>query len=215
MKTSHLIEALAQDSASDASLRWNLPRALKVALIAGNIAAGAIFFIWIGFRPDIMAAAETTRFLLKFVITIPIATAATAALLRVSRPGTDLGSSGWALAISPAILIVAVIVELNVLPERLWVMTLIGNNASHCLTMIPLLALGPLVCLLVALREGAPTRPGLAGAIAGLAASGIAATFYATNCSDDSPLYVATWYPLATGIVVLAGYLGGRAFLRW
>ncbi len=215
MKTSHLIDALAQDSAHAAPLRWNITRALKTALMVGNIAAGLIFFIWIGFRPDIMAAAETTRFLLKFAITIPIATAATAALLRVSRPGADLGAWGWALAISPAILIVAVILELNVVPERLWVMTLIGNNAKHCLTMIPLLALGPLACLLVALREGAPTRPGLAGAIAGLAASGIAATFYATNCTDDSPLFVATWYPLATGLVVLVGYFGGRAFLRW
>lgn len=211
MKTSHLIDALA----SDATLRWDLARAMKYALIAGNIAAGLIFFIWIGFRPDIMAAAETTRFLLKFAITIPIATAATAALLRVSRPGTDLGAWGWALAVSPAILIAAVIVELFLVPERLWVMTLLGNNARHCMTMIPLLALGPLACLLIALREGAPTRPGLAGAIAGLAASGIAATFYATNCTDDSPLYVATWYPLATGVVVLAGYLGGRTFLRW
>ncbi len=211
MKTSHLIDALA----NDVTIGWTLTRALKIALIVGNITAAAIFFLWIGFRPDIMAAAETTRFLLKFAITIPIATAATAALLRVSRPGTNLGSWGWALAISPVILMVAVVIELMVVPERLWVMTLIGNNARHCMTMIPLLALGPLACLLVALREGAPTRQGLAGAIAGLAASGIAATFYATNCTDDSPLYVATWYPLATGIVVLAGYLGGRTFLRW
>lgn len=211
MKTSHLIDALA----SDAPLRGGLVRALKIAFIAGNVVAGLIFFIWIGFRPDIMAATETTRFLLKFAITVPLATAATAALLRVSRPGTDFGPWGWALAISPVILIVAVIVELILVPERLWVMKLVGGNARHCLEMIPLLALGPLACLLVALREGAPTRPGLAGAIAGLAASGIAATFYATNCTDDSPLYVATWYPLASGIVVLAGYLGGRLFLRW
>lgn len=211
MKTSHLIDALA----SDAPLRGGLVRALKIALIAGNVTSGLIFFIWIGFRPDIMAAAETTRFLLKFAITIPIATAATAALLRISRPGSDFGPWGWALAISPLILIVAVIIELIVVPERLWVMTLIGNNARHCMTMIPLLALGPLACLLVALREGAPTRPGVAGAIAGLAASGMAATFYATNCTDDSALYVATWYPLASGIVVLAGYFAGRSFLRW
>ena len=38
----------------------------------------------------------------------------------------------------------------------------------------------------------------LAGAIAGIAASGIAAAFYALDCADDSPLFVCTWYPLAT-----------------
>jgi hypothetical protein len=211
MKTDQLIDVLA----SDTPVGWTLTRAVKMALVVGNVIAAVIFFACIGFRPDIMAATETTRFLLKFLITIPIATAATAALLRISQPGATLGVSGWALAIAPAILIVAVIVELNVLPERLWVMTMLGNNVSHCLALIPLLAVGPLACLLVALRAGAPTNPGLAGAIAGVAASGIAATYYATNCTDDSPLFVATWYPLATAVVVFAGYLGGRTFLRW
>jgi hypothetical protein len=38
---------------------------------------------------------------------------------------------------------------------------------------------------------------------------------YATNCFDDSPLFVVTWYPLAIGTVTLAGYLSGRWLLRW
>ena len=63
-------------------------------------------------------------------------------------------------------------------------------------------------------RHAAPTRPSLAGAVAGLVASGIAATLYASS-TDDSPLFVATWYPLAIGIVVLAGYVAGSRCLRW
>jgi hypothetical protein len=51
--------------------------------------------------------------------------------------------------------------------------------------------------------------------MAGLAASGIAATFYAANCIDDSPLFVATWFSLATLIVTATGYLAGRKFLIW
>jgi hypothetical protein len=92
---------------------------------------------------------------------------------------------------------------------------LVGHNARFCLTLIPLLSIGPLACLLAALREGAPSNPGLAGAVAGLAASGIAATFYAANCTDDSALFVITWYPIATLIVATAGYLIGRKLLRW
>jgi hypothetical protein len=68
---------------------------------------------------------------------------------------------------------------------------------------------------MLALRHGAPTKPGLAGAIAGLAASGIATTFYAANCTDDSPLFVIVWYPLAIGLVALIGFLGGLRFLKW
>ena len=54
-----------------------------------------------------------------------------------------------------------------------------------------------------------------AGAIAGVAASGIGATFYAANCNDDSPLFVATWYPLAIFMVSAAGSFGGSLLLRW
>jgi len=73
----------------------------------------------------------------------------------------------------------------------------------------------PLAALIFVLREGAPRRPALTGALAGAAAAGVAATIYATNCADDSPLFVASWYPLATLVVVAAGALAGRQFLRW
>jgi hypothetical protein len=68
---------------------------------------------------------------------------------------------------------------------------------------------------IAALRNGAPLDPSLSGAIAGLAASSIAAAFYAMNCFDDSPLFVITWYPLAIFGVVLAGYFAGARYLQW
>ena len=51
--------------------------------------------------------------------------------------------------------------------------------------------------------------------MAGLAAGGLAAAFYASNCTDDSPLFVALWYTLAIGIVTGAGYLAGKRWLTW
>ncbi len=211
METETLVEALATDKI----VPWTLERSIRLALIAGNIIAGIMFFGGIGFRPDIVFAMGTTRFLVKFTVTLPLALAATAAMLRAAQPGASFGVRGWALALSPIILISAVLIELVTVPLSLWGTRIIGTNAQNCLTLIPLLSIGPLVCLLLALRNGASTRPGLAGAIAGLAASGIAATFYATNCTDDSPLFVVTWYPVATGFVAFIGYLSGLRFLRW
>ena len=101
------------------------------------------------------------------------------------------------------------------IPRTEWMTRLVGSNALNCMTLIPLLASAPLVIFITAMRSGAPADPGLGGAIAGLAASGIAAIFYATNCFDDSPLFVVTWYPLAIGSVTLSGYLAGRLLLRW
>lgn len=55
----------------------------------------------------------------------------------------------------------------------------------------PTLGAGPLANIILALRRGAPSNAGLCGAFAGLAASGITAAFYATNCFDGSPLFVS------------------------
>jgi hypothetical protein len=67
----------------------------------------------------------------------------------------------------------------------------------------------------MALRRGAPAKPAAAGAVAGMLAGGIAATFYAAHCTDDSPLFVATWYTIAIAGLALAGAAGARRFARW
>ncbi|WP_225770532.1 NrsF family protein [Inquilinus sp. Marseille-Q2685] len=211
MKTDDLITALAQD----APVRWPFGRAVAAAMAGGAVVAGVIFFAGVGIRPDVMQAVETVRYLFKFVVTLALAVTATGLILHLARPGVPLGAWRWALLAAPVLLVVSVALEMMAMPMSSWGGRWIGTNAPWCLTLIPLMALGPLALLLLALRQGAPRRPGLAGAVAGLVASGIAATFYAAHCPDDSPFFVATWYTLATGIVVLIGALAGRRWLRW
>jgi hypothetical protein len=210
VKTDDLIQLLVKDSAP-----WRFRSVLAAAVVGGIIIAAILFFAEIGFRTDISEAVKSNRFLFKFVVTVSLAVTAIWVTLSVGRPGGSLAHRGLALSIAPALLACALVVELLVLPESQWMPHLVGHNARLCLTLIPLLSVGPLACLLAALREGAPSSPGLAGAVAGLAASGIAATFYAANCTDDSALFVMTWYPMATLIVTTAGYLVGRKLLRW
>jgi hypothetical protein len=210
VKTDDLIELLVKDSAP-----WRFRSILAGAIAGGIIIAAISFFVGIGVRPDISEAVNSNRFLFKFIVTVSLAVTAIWVTLSVGRPDGSLAHRGLALAIAPALLACAVVIELLVLPESQWIPRLVGHNARLCLTLIPLLSIGPLACLLAALRKGAPSSPGLAGAVAGLAASGIAATFYAAHCTDDSALFVITWYPIATLIVTTAGYLIGRKLLRW
>jgi hypothetical protein len=210
VKTDNLVELLVKDL-----VPWRFRSILAWAVAGGIIVAAILFFAAIGFRPDISEAVNSSRFLFKFVVTVSLAVTAIWVTLSVGRPGGSLAHRGLALAIAPALLASAAVVELLVLPESQWMPRLVGQHARLCLTLIPLLSIGPLACLLAALREGAPSNPGLAGAVAGLAASGIAATFYAANCTDDSALFVITWYPIATLIVTTAGYLIGRELLKW
>jgi hypothetical protein len=210
VKTDDLIELLVKDFTP-----WRFRSILAGAVAGGIIIAAILFFVGIGFRPDISEAVKSNRFLFKFVVTVSLAVTAIWAMVSIGRPGSSLAHRGLALAIAPALLACAAAVEILVLPENQWMSHLVGHNARFCLTLIPLLSIGPLACLLAALREGAPSSPGLAGAVAGLGASGIAATFYAANCTDDSALFVITWYPIAILIVTTAGYFIGRTLLRW
>src|SRR6267378_6469787 len=87
METETLVEALATDKI----VPWTLERSIRLALIAGNIIAGIMFFGGVGFRPDIVFAMGTTRFLVKFAVTLPLALAATAAMLRAAQPDASFG----------------------------------------------------------------------------------------------------------------------------
>ena len=113
------------------------------------------------------------------------------------------------LAAAPLLALAAVAVEFATVAPSEWAQRWTGTNMLLCLTFIPLLGIAPLAILLWAIRRGAPTRPSLSGALAGLAAGGIAASFYAAHCVDDSPLFVASWYTIAVALLALAGGLAG------
>ncbi len=211
MKTAHLIDLLAQD----APVRWRLPSRLAMAFAVGAAIAAIIFVLSVGMRPDMSVAGHTMRVQFKFLFALTLMSGAAGAVVRMGRPDATPGPWAFVLVAVPVLLALAVLAELLVTPVQSWMPRLIGENSVYCLAILPALALAPLACLLFALRESAPAQPGLAGAVAGLAASGVAAVLYASHCPDDSPLFVAVWYSSAIAIVVAAGYLAGARLLKW
>jgi hypothetical protein len=174
-----------------------------------------MFMAEMGVRPDVMTAMHNPFFDLKFAVTLALAAAAITISLHLSRPEASLRGFVWLLAI-PAGLLVAGISGEMMMPQRLPMMTrMVGHNSKVCLTAVPLLSLPLLAAALLGLRHGAPAKPALAGAMAGVLSSGLAATLYAANCTDDSPLFVATWYTLATIIVAAIGAIVGSRVLRY
>lgn len=212
MKTDDLIKAIAADASNPG---MPMDRAWGLAVAAAAAIAALVFFVTIGPRPDIAAAAETVRFLFKPVVTIVLAATAFLALSALSRPVPKGGSAIPALAAAPLLLLAGAALELAAVPSGEWSAKLVGSNALVCLAYIPLIGLGPLAAFLLALRHGAPSRPALAGAVAGLLAGGVAATFYALHCTDDSPLFVATWYTIAVAGLAAIGALAAPRVARW
>jgi hypothetical protein len=188
---------------------------LALALLAAVPVSLVMFMMALGVRPDVMTAMHNPFFDLKFVITLALAISAIVVSLHLSRPEASLKGWGWLLLI-PAGIIAAGIAGEMMMPQRLPMMTrLVGSNSRVCMTSIPLLSLPLLAGALVGLRHGAPARPALAGAMAGLISAGLAATVYASHCTDDSPLFVATWYTIAIAAVTAVGALIGAKVLRF
>jgi hypothetical protein len=211
MRTTDLIAALT----SDKTVQPPPGRSLARGLVPGVFIAIVLFVIMARFRPDLAQALGTIRFDVKLALNLLLLLAAGGLLLRRVRPGARNGPWAAAIWLVPVLLASAVVLELIALPRGQWAQALIGHNSLWCLTMIPVMGAAPLALGLMALRNSAPTRPALAGALMGLLAAGIAGLLYATHCPDDSPLFVAVWYSIAAAILGLTGAMFGNRLLRW
>ena len=212
METDQLIRTLAADNAHRAR---PVGFVLALALLSAAPVSVAMFFAELGVRPDVMIAMRNPFFDLKFAVTLALAISAIAVSLHLSRPEASLRGWVWMLLVPAGFLVVGIGSEM-MLPQRLPMMTrLIGSNSRICMTAIPLMSLPLLAAALIGLRHGAPARPAVAGAVAGLLSAGLAATLYASHCTDDSPLFVATWYSIAAALVAAIGALAGSRVLRF
>ena len=211
MKTEQLVEALVADRAAG---RRPISMALAAALALGGAVSIVLFLVDLGVRADIGPALATWRFDLKIAMVLVAFSLAFALCLDCARPDPS-GPPMRRLLPLAALAILAVVVELAIVPGTSWGARLVGSNSLICLSAIPLLSIAPLAAVLAILKRGAPASPALAGAAAGLLAATSGATLYAFHCFDDSPLFVVTWYSLAAIPVIAAGALVGRRLLRW
>jgi hypothetical protein len=213
MDTNNLIRGMVADLAAR---RPHLVRTLALALVAGFVVAVILFEMTLGPRPDAMHdLVSKPRFAFKFVVTLLLAFTALVLVLRLMRPGAETHWPTLALIAAPLLLLAAVVAELFIVPRADWEQVMVGSNSMICLKSIPFLALPLLIAALAAMRLGAPTRPALAGAVAGLLAGGLGAALYASHCTDDSPMFVVVWYTIAITIVTIVGAIAGRYVLRW
>ena len=213
LKTDALIDLLVADLEPS---RLRFRTRLRLELACGAAAAGLILLSVLHLRPDLGAQLASPRLWLKLATMLTLTAASLGLVRRLATPGAEAKPWLWATwprARSSSGL--ALLAEALATPASSWPARLVGHNAFFCVTLIPLLSAAPLACLLHVLRRGAPADPGLAGAAAGLLASGVGATLYALHCIDDSPFFVAAWYSLAIAIVTLVGYVAGRRWLRW
>ncbi len=212
MDTDQLIRTLAADNTHRAPRVGAL---LTMGLLVAAPFSILIFATFLGVRPDVMTAMHNPFFDTKFAVTLSLAIPAIIISLHLSRPEALMRGWGWLLLLPVGLLAVAIGSEAMMAPATPMMMRLVGKNSRWCLSAIPAMSLPLLAGALFGLRHGAPSRPALAGALAGLLSAGLAATLYASHCTDDSPLFVATWYTIATALVTAIGAFAGSRVLRY
>ena len=84
-----------------------------------------------------------------------------------------------------------------------------------CMMAIAVGSVPVLVATLWAYREMAPTRPAVAGLLAGLSAGAAAAVAYALYCPETTASFLLAAYTPGALAPAIAGYLLGPKLLRW
>lgn len=213
MRTDDLIAALAADV--PVIPRGTAPLRLAVGLAAGAVGALAILLFWLGPRPDLATALLGYPFWMKWAFTGSMCLAGFGLAMRLARPGR---AAGW-LAVAPLIPVVALLalalIEIARTPADGRLVLLLGQSAAECPWRILALAAPVFLGLLWAFRRLAPTRLGLAGFAAGLAAGAASASVYALYCRESAATFVLVWYGLGMLVAGAVGALTGPRLLRW
>ncbi len=211
MKTDDLIALMTRD----APVKRRYTGTVWMCLAAGAVISALLLLATVGIRKDIGNQISTPAVAFKILETLALVLIAGGILFPVGRPDGQPASRIKLLVLPALALFAAIVGECLSVPTGDLSARWIGAHPLFCLFFIPVLSLAPLVALFIALRQGAPADPGRAGAAAGLAASAIAAALYAWHCTDDSPLFVASWYGAAILVVTGVGFAAGRRLLRW
>ncbi|WP_375175219.1 NrsF family protein [Pseudooceanicola sp.] len=213
MKTDDLITMLAQDAAPPPAAP--LGRRVALGLALGCVVALALYGLALGPRPLLMDYWQDPLVLAKTLLPLALFAFALPLGLRAVRPGAAPGVAARAIWVVPVVLGGLVVWTLFTTPRGELFWDWIGHSIPVCLPAITVLSLPILAGLITALRRGAPVDPQAAGALAGLAAAGLATALYSTFCTEDSPLFYATWYTVGIMFTAGLGAWAGGKWLRW
>jgi hypothetical protein len=207
-----LIEALVTDLSPMPPYAFRRRMILVTSVgVAGAMLALAASFAFRSGEHEVTAI----TFMVKFLYAASIMVTMVLALGQVARPDGNIRRELVALAIAFASMSLLAIGQLAVSPKADYAALILGRTSLIC----PFLIMGfgmPAFCLnFWFLRRAAPTRPKLAGFIAGACAGAIGAWVYSWACVESGFPFVAVWYSLGVAITGFVGAVCGSVALRW
>jgi hypothetical protein len=212
MKMDDLLRTLAEDNSKP---RLGLVTQLTLAAAIGTLTSSLILVGSMGVRPDWPAALGSTYVQVKFAFALLLSLTAFYAVMVGAQPDARSWRAALPVAVAPILLLIGVAFELASTPAADWARASMGTHPELCIAIVPTLAIAPLVATIYVMRQSAPASPSRAGALTGLLCGGLGASVYMMRCTDDAPLFVASWYMLAIILTCAIGAFAGRMVLRW
>ncbi|MCB2059195.1 MAG: DUF1109 domain-containing protein [Novosphingobium sp.] len=210
--TENLISGLVDELQPVRPLRfW---RGLGLALAA--MALTVIMVVTLGgVRPDLAAGRPDAMFLIAsgLFLLLGLAAAVTVVVMGSPRVGNSHDGWRWAAAMAGLLPLAALLLALGDF-HAAW----IASEPEHgLLCTVYSLGLGLLTgaMLVLWLRRGAPTSPGYAGLLTGIAAGCAGVFAFSFACPFDSIMHIGLWHGLAVAVSAFAGWLIVPRLVRW
>ncbi|MDP4733725.1 MAG: DUF1109 domain-containing protein [Limnohabitans sp.] len=212
MKTNDLIALLASDT-----LRPQKPvrQQLLRQLVLGAVVCGVLLFTLFGLNPQMDQMAVHPAFITKMLWLTALMGFSLYGLFRLARPGVGAGHTLWGIGLALLAMFSLGLLQLLQTDSGAQTAQWMGGSWQVCSVSITALSLPVLGALLWALRQLAPTRPVLTGAVAGVLAGSLAASIYSLHCTETSLTFFAVWYVAGMALATALGALLGTRWLRW
>jgi hypothetical protein len=208
VNTDRLIDLLSANLEPVGRIRFG--KTLLLAMLTGIAAALVLMWITIGPRADRDSTAHLGWTAVKLLFALSVIGTATPLLLKSMRPGLEEETHPGIVFLPFLAAIAAALAMLLFVTPQTWREMLGGAtsaSAARCLLCITFFAVVPFAALIWAIRQGAPTRLSLTGAIAGVVAGGLGAAAYAFACRSDTIPFIAVCYGAA---IALCAFIGAQ-----
>jgi hypothetical protein len=225
MKTDDLIAQLANDLTPRPA---SLFRRRTTAVVAVACAC-SMGMAWLMGRhlPGWHGGMHDPKVWLTWLVLLIASHSAWSVMLKLARPGMQLGKSPWLLSTAMTALWAITAWPMAHPAEETWGLVSLDDGSTSLLAgatwqatgwvslQVQLLATPLLGTLIWTLRNMAPTRPEWAGASAGLVSGALAALIYALFATQGSSPHEVMGYLAGMSLMPLLGAALGRLMLRW
>lgn len=213
MRTDDLIDMLGTNVEPVAASKRRV--AFLGALGIGAAAALCIVYTIYGAPGEAFAGGFLGLTVLTLAFTLGLTIAGARFLSMGARPGkTGRGALAVIAVLLFSLLLMTIVILSREQPSE-WSAMIFGPQWAMCLMCIPLAAAVPFLSLVWYLRNEAPTRLRLTGAVAGIVAGAIGASAFALHHPGGSLPFVALWFGGPLFLCAAIGAMLGPRLLRW